>query len=205
MSCQPSPSASSTTTPDPIVSGRYFLPNAPLLWTKRMPAACVMSVNCTGVAALNLPATIKATKKRQHETQRGTVFRGFVVSWLDIGGRLVRTRGRAAVTGRRVSPGDLCETGPRRCGPMLVNLLPLVVIVGRLQAVRAGDRLRRLVGLEALVQLLLPLGELGVAQPLVTEHQVVMRLQVLRIDQQRPLERGDRLVELPLEELHAAD
>src|SRR5271157_2640979 len=30
-------------TPGPSVSGRYFLPNEPLLWTKRMPAARVMS------------------------------------------------------------------------------------------------------------------------------------------------------------------
>src|SRR5215469_11194359 len=29
--------------PGPRVSGRYFLPNAPLLCTKRTPAACVMS------------------------------------------------------------------------------------------------------------------------------------------------------------------
>src|SRR6478672_6616693 len=31
--------------PEPIVSGRYFLPNAPLLCLKRMPACVVTSVN----------------------------------------------------------------------------------------------------------------------------------------------------------------
>jgi hypothetical protein len=30
-SCQPSLSASRNATPDPMVSGRYFFPNAPLL------------------------------------------------------------------------------------------------------------------------------------------------------------------------------
>src|SRR5947209_11849582 len=29
--------------PGPKVSGRYFFPKAPLLWTKRTPAACVTS------------------------------------------------------------------------------------------------------------------------------------------------------------------
>ena len=37
--------------PDPNVSGRYFSPNAPLLWVKRMPATSVMSVKTTDVAA----------------------------------------------------------------------------------------------------------------------------------------------------------
>src|SRR3954467_5469978 len=44
-SCHPSPSASKKTTPEPIVSGRYFFPNAPLLCAKRIPACRVTSVN----------------------------------------------------------------------------------------------------------------------------------------------------------------
>jgi hypothetical protein len=35
-------------TPLPIVSGRYFLPNAPLLCLKRIPACAVTSVNSMG-------------------------------------------------------------------------------------------------------------------------------------------------------------
>src|SRR5262245_22728828 len=34
--------------PEPFVSGRYFLPVAPLWWRNRMPACCVTSVNSTG-------------------------------------------------------------------------------------------------------------------------------------------------------------
>src|SRR5688500_17036659 len=49
-SCHPAPSASKNAAPDPIVSGRYFRPNAPLLWRKRMPAVDVTSVNA-GTAA----------------------------------------------------------------------------------------------------------------------------------------------------------
>src|SRR5689334_15472691 len=45
MSCQPSLSESRKAQPAPIVSGRYFLPNAPLLCLKRMPASAVTSVN----------------------------------------------------------------------------------------------------------------------------------------------------------------
>src|SRR6185436_16577870 len=39
------------TTPLPIVSGRYFLPKAPLVWRKRMPAAVVTSVKVRPGAA----------------------------------------------------------------------------------------------------------------------------------------------------------
>src|ERR1035441_5527018 len=49
MSGQPSPSASKNAHPDPNVSGKYFLPARPLLWTKWMPACAVTSVN-TGPA-----------------------------------------------------------------------------------------------------------------------------------------------------------
>src|SRR2546423_6892676 len=34
-------------TPGPSVSGKYFLPNAPLLWINRNPAACVTSRKVT--------------------------------------------------------------------------------------------------------------------------------------------------------------
>src|SRR5688500_11996655 len=48
MSCQPSLSKSRKAPPEPIVSGRYFLPAAPLLCLKRMPAWVVTSVYSTG-------------------------------------------------------------------------------------------------------------------------------------------------------------
>src|ERR1700683_2415314 len=37
-----------TQTPEPIVSGRYFLPKPPLLWRKWMPACAVTSVKVMG-------------------------------------------------------------------------------------------------------------------------------------------------------------
>jgi len=48
MSCQPSPFTSTKAHPDPIVSGRYFFPNAPLSCLKRIPAAAVTSANVIG-------------------------------------------------------------------------------------------------------------------------------------------------------------
>ena len=40
----PSPSKSKNTTPEPIVSGRYFFPKAPFVWRNVMPEALVTSV-----------------------------------------------------------------------------------------------------------------------------------------------------------------
>src|SRR5688572_23221533 len=44
MSCAPSPSTSRNAPPAPIVSGRYFLPKAPLSCVKWIPAVLVTSV-----------------------------------------------------------------------------------------------------------------------------------------------------------------
>src|SRR4030095_13827406 len=77
-SCQPSPSASNHTAPDPIVSGRYFRPNAPLLWTKRMPVCAVTSVNVGGGPTAE--ATIAIAPKpsiRNVRTAHGTTIREF--------------------------------------------------------------------------------------------------------------------------------
>src|SRR5262245_28423402 len=51
MSCQPSPSKSRKAAPAPRVSGRNFLPKAPLVCLKRMPAFAVTSTNVTPEAA----------------------------------------------------------------------------------------------------------------------------------------------------------
>src|SRR5688572_20043301 len=52
MSSHPSPSASANAPPEPIVSGRYFLPAAPLEWRNLMPAAAVTSVNARPPAVM---------------------------------------------------------------------------------------------------------------------------------------------------------
>ena len=88
---------------------------------------------------------------------------------------------------------------------MLVDLLPLVVVVLVQLAVRSGDRLRRFVRLEARVERPLPLGAGGISEPLVAQHQVVVRLQILGVDRQHLLELGDRLGELALQEQDAPE
>src|SRR5437870_447702 len=69
MSSQPSPSASNRATPEPMVSGRYFLPARPLLWVKRTPEALVTSVNFTagagGAALGGGAAAIRARAARE--------------------------------------------------------------------------------------------------------------------------------------------
>src|SRR2546425_12691169 len=66
--------------------------------------------------------------------------------------------------------------------PMLVDLLPLVVVVRVKLAVRSGHRLSRLVRLEALVQDALPCRAGSVSESLIAQHQVVVGLQILRLD-----------------------
>ncbi len=88
---------------------------------------------------------------------------------------------------------------------MLVNRLTLVVVFERLQSIGSGDGLRGLVGFEASVQDPLAGRERCVAHALVAEHQVVVGLEVLRVDFERLLEARNRLVEAALEETDAAD
>src|SRR5262245_56981933 len=56
--------------PEPLVSGRYFLPVAPLLWRNRMPACWVTSVNSTGV---NLDGSTGATEGDGEAVDAGAV------------------------------------------------------------------------------------------------------------------------------------
>src|SRR5262245_1105734 len=88
---------------------------------------------------------------------------------------------------------------------MFVNRLALVVVVWRLQAIRSGDGLRGLVRLEARVERPLSGRERHVAFALITEHQVVMRLEILRIYGKRLREARDRVIESALQEMDAAD
>ena len=86
-----------------------------------------------------------------------------------------------------------------------MDRLPLVVVVGVQLAVGAGDRLGRLVRLEAPVERLVPLRHLAVSGSLVAEHQIVVCLQVLGVDGEHLRELGDRLAVLPLQEEEPAD
>ena len=68
----------------------------------------------------------------------------------------------------------------------------------RFQPVWAGDGLGRFVGLEACIQRPFASRVLVIAGALMRQHQIVVGIEVLRIDSQRALERRDRLVEAAL-------
>src|SRR5580765_5613385 len=146
-SCQPSPSASNTTTPAPRVSGRYFLPKAPLLWTNRTPDWAVTSVK-TAVGA-DCPATTAAPRTQHDDTIQAN--------------RLIRLKSPQSPGSpkrRRRKGGRLRAEGDSLM-PVFVDRLPFVVVVRRFETIRPGDRLRRFVGLESLVERLFPRGKLG--------------------------------------------
>ena len=88
---------------------------------------------------------------------------------------------------------------------MLVDLLPLVVVVRVQLPERPGDRLRGFVGFEPRVEDTFALDACGIAQALITQHQVVVRLEILGVDGQHLLEGVDRRTELALEEEHASE
>ena len=81
---------------------------------------------------------------------------------------------------------------------MLMDGLPLVVIVRMKLPVWPRDRLRRFVSLEAHVERSLAIGELLLAETLVAEHQVVVRLQILGIDEKHLRELGEKKRFLPV-------
>src|SRR5687767_10097394 len=87
---------------------------------------------------------------------------------------------------------------------MLVDRLSLVVVVRTELSIRPGDRLRGFVSLEPSIQRLVLRRRFGLTQAPITEHQVVMCLQILRIDSQHELERIGRRGELALQEEHAS-
>src|SRR5262245_36149677 len=101
--------------------------------------------------------------------------------------------------------GELRIARGRRRGAVLMDGLALVVVLRMELAIRAGDELGGLVGLEALVERLLLAGRLRVAEPLPAEHQVVVGLQVLRIYAEHLPEGRDRFLVLPLQEQRPAD
>src|SRR6267378_944353 len=81
--------------------------------------------------------------------------------------------------------------GLRRCkynADVFMNRLPLVVILGMSLAVWPGDGLGRFIGLEPQIPRLVFVGFGVVAKPVVAQHQVVMRLQILGIDGERLFE-----------------
>src|SRR5215471_19601102 len=70
-------------------------------------------------------------------------------------------------------------------------------------SVTPGNRLRRFIRLEAQVSFLVLFGALLVSKAVITEHQVVMSLHILRIDCQNALEFLDRVRIFLLEKQNA--
>src|SRR5271156_1160611 len=76
---------------------------------------------------------------------------------------------------------------------MFVNRLPLVIVLGIELSVRTGDGLRSFVGFETQVAHLVFVSLLLVPKAPVAQHQVVMRLQVFRIDRENRLQHVHRI------------
>ena len=87
---------------------------------------------------------------------------------------------------------------------MLVDQLPFVVVFGMRLAINAGKCLGRLVSFEAHVELLLMLRLVRLTQALIAEHEIVMSLQVFRVDAEYPLQGRDGIRVFPLQEEDSA-
>src|SRR3989304_2184687 len=102
--------------PGPSVSGRYFLPKAPLLCTKRRPLASVMFLNSIAplggcdIGACLLAARTRASAKLVARNER--ISPGLRARWAHSrGGSLVGERGNCRAGPRRARGG-----GVGRCG-----------------------------------------------------------------------------------------
>src|SRR6185295_3835957 len=157
----------------------YFLPERPLLWTNLMPAEAVASVS----------------------------FRVFGAGGGGAAPRVKRTQRTAGTKERRCKTSTSRHRGLRdgpwgvqRHALVLVDLLALVVVLRAQHAGPGGDRLRRLLGLEAAEQRRLPRRALPVAQGAPAEHRRVVHLHVLGVHHADAVEDLQRLPVLPLEE-----
>src|SRR4051812_6205688 len=74
---------------------------------------------------------------------------------------------------------------------VFVNRLALVVVFGMRHAELTRDRLRGLIRLKTQIAFLMLFGAGGLSESGVAEHQVVMSLEVFRIDLQNLLKLGD--------------
>ena len=80
-----------------------------------------------------------------------------------------------------------------------------VAVFGMELTIGPGDGLRRFVRLEPFVERALSRRARRVSEPLIAEHQIVVGLQVFRIDGQHTVERDDRFLVLALQEQHATE
>src|SRR5437867_7257024 len=95
------------------------------------------------------------------------------------------------------------RTDALRPRDVLVYRLPLVVIFRMADSVWPRNRLRGLIRFEAQIPLLMFFRAILLSKPVVAEHQVVMSLQVLRVNPQNVLEFTDGFVVFLLQEQNA--
>src|SRR6266702_3398589 len=93
---------------------------------------------------------------------------------------------------------------PESDAEVLVNRLALVVVFGVRLTVRPGDGLRGFVGLETEISRLVLAGFGIIAEAVVAEHQVVMRLQIFGIDRERLFKLFHCVCVTPLQKKHPA-
>src|SRR5215469_8502075 len=97
-------------------------------------------------------------------------------------------------------PGTTDGALSKAARDMVVNRLPLIVILGTRQSRLGREGLRCFVGFKPQEQLLLAIRFVDLAQPAITEHQVIVRLHVFRVDVERLVEGRDRIGVAPLKE-----
>ena len=88
---------------------------------------------------------------------------------------------------------------------MLMNALAFVVVFGIQLTIGAGDGLRSFVGFEAQVARLMFFRHFFIAQSVVTEHEIVVRLQIFGIDGEHLLQSFHRHRSICVQEKNAAE
>src|SRR5579883_1562110 len=108
------------------------------------------------------------------------------------------------IAGAGDSPGAFTAYNAKKAlSSMVVNRLAFIIVLGAREARLRGQSLRCFVGFEAAEEALLARGFAGLSQAAEAEHQVVVRLEVFRVDGQGIEECVDGLGVAPLQEQDA--
>ncbi len=81
------------------------------------------------------------------------------------------------------------DAASNKIGNVIVNRLPLIIVLGAQKPGLRGERLRRFVRFETQEQLLFALRLIRLAQSAVTQHQIVVRLQIFGVHVERLFKR----------------
>src|SRR5438045_3264759 len=83
-------------------------------------------------------------------------------------------------------------------GVVIVDRLPFIVVLGTGKSGLLRQRLGGFVGFETAEELLFALGVGGLPQASITEHQIIVGLEIFRVDSQCLLDRADGVGAAPL-------